>query len=91
MKTRYTFFADPGHGWLSVPLSEIKELGIADKISDYSYINGKSAYLEEDLDAGTFLDARTKAGYSKPSFKESHTDDRSPIRNYRGYSARAVV
>jgi hypothetical protein len=33
---RYTYITDPGHGWISVPLEDIKKLGIADKISSYS-------------------------------------------------------
>jgi len=28
----YTFFNDPGHGWLEVDRAEINELEIADKI-----------------------------------------------------------
>ena len=43
--------SDPGHGWLAVKLSEIKMLGIETDISEFSYIKGKTAYLEEDCDA----------------------------------------
>lgn len=56
----YRFHQDPGHGWIEVPMSEIRELGIADKISTYSYQSrdGRIAYLEEDCDAGEFINAR---------------------------------
>jgi hypothetical protein len=54
---RYTYITDPGHGWISVPLEDIKKLGIADKISSYSYMTQTTAYLEEDCDASIFLDA----------------------------------
>lgn len=50
----YRFIADPGHGWLVVPLAEVRASGA--KISPYSYINGDMAYLEEDCDAGAFID-----------------------------------
>lgn len=39
--SKYTFIADGGHGWLSVPLEEIKKLGITDQISAYSYMTHK--------------------------------------------------
>lgn len=54
----YIFFNDPGHGWLQVRKAELVELGIADKISSYSYMNATFAYLEEDCDAGVFLRAK---------------------------------
>ena len=62
--TEYLFIEDPGHGWLRVPLEELVELGIADQITIFSYQDQRYAYLEEDLDAGTFarskgLDLRT--------------------------------
>jgi hypothetical protein len=43
--------SDPGHAWLAVKLSEIKMLGIETEISSYSYVKGKTAYLEEEIDA----------------------------------------
>jgi hypothetical protein len=53
----YTFYSDPGHAWLRVPLSEITaEMGI----SAYSYRDNKYAYLEEDCDAYKFI--RTVCG-----------------------------
>ena len=35
---KYTFIADPGHGWLVVPLEEIRKLGIGGQISSCSYM-----------------------------------------------------
>ena len=35
--TEYLYITDAGHGWLKVPLAELLKLGIADKISSYSY------------------------------------------------------
>jgi hypothetical protein len=55
--SKYKFIADGGHGWISVPLEDIRRLGITDQISRYSYMTHKRVYLEEDRDAGLFLEA----------------------------------
>lgn len=54
----YTFISDPGHGWLRVKLDELRDLGIADKITQFSYRDGDDAWLEEDCDLSTFIVAR---------------------------------
>lgn len=76
----YRFIQDPGHGWLEVPLREIEKLGIAEKISGYSYIHGNNAYLEEDCDFSVFLDAKQAAG-EKVVFTEVYQEN-TPIRHY---------
>ena len=59
MKTKtYTYFTDPGHGWLRVKKSELDALGIANQISPYSYMRGDHAYLEEDCDMAKFMKAK---------------------------------
>ena len=88
MQNTYTFFNDPGHGWLRVELSELEP--IKDKISPYSYMDGKYAYLEEDCDAAVFL--KHKFGADCP-FAELEkrgvlTDvyqENTPIRDYEHY------
>ena len=85
--TKFHYYSDPGHGWLKVKISLLEELGIADKISSYSYMMGEHAYLEEDADASLFIDTMRKAG--KPyEFVEHCTkaDNRSAIRNYQRYN-----
>jgi hypothetical protein len=65
MKKTMTFqwTSDPGHAWLKVKESLIDQLGIASKISCYSYRDGQGeAYLEEDLDAEVFLSELRKHG-----------------------------
>lgn len=79
----YTFHADPGHAWLAVPTAELFALGIASEISGHSYVKGKTAYLEEDCDAGRFIKAWEIKNGQKMKFKETHTNDESPIRGYR--------
>ena len=55
----YLFFEDPGHGWLEVTRDELRQLGIADKISHYSYQSrdGSKVFLEEDSDLMKFAEA----------------------------------
>ena len=54
---RYSATADPGHGWLVVPVEDLIKLGIEKDITPYSYLSprGGKAYLEEDCDASRFL------------------------------------
>lgn len=87
--TVYDFYSDPSHGWLKVAREELETLGILDKISAYSYQRDNFVYLEEDLDAGVFLNAKAEM---VPEFKDKlkfreHTANRSSrIRNYRPFS-----
>jgi hypothetical protein len=75
----YMFHTDPGHGWLQVPLSEVKALHI--EVSRYSYRDDKFAYLEEDCDAPKFM----KAMGEEVAYIEKHTDNESFIRNLDQY------
>lgn len=82
----YDFYTDGGHGWLKVSLDEIKKLGIADKISGYSYIRGGFAYLEEDCDLSVFAQAKGVSGsIDSLGIKEHYSNDESEIRNYARY------
>lgn len=85
MQKVFNFYADPGHGWMAVKKQQLVELGIASKISPYSYQLGDTAYLEEDGDLDLFFEAfKTKTG-EKPVLKQHHSDRRSKIRNYDSY------
>ena len=77
------FHTDPGHGWLQVEKSELKELGIARDISGFSYQKGNNVYLEEDADASHYLRAMESRGV-KLKIQTVHKEN-SPIRNYRSY------
>lgn len=61
MKT-YTKYEDPGHGWLCVGKRELYALYIAHKISPYSFMNDKYAFLEEDNDMPLFIAAKKAKG-----------------------------
>jgi hypothetical protein len=87
---RYDFYADPGHGWLKVPRTELYELGISSLISCFSYVRGAYAYLEEDNDLSTFLRAKRATGV-QPSYRHHHTDRYSRIRHYASYSPQGAA
>jgi hypothetical protein len=69
---QFTYLQDPGHGWLIVPASLVRDLGVTP--SHYSYIDRASgyAYLEEDCDAGAFMRALRATGV-QPVIQEVHT------------------
>ena len=80
----YKLHTDPGHGWLAVRRSELRELNIADKISAYSYEKGQMVYLEEDCDLSIFIGAyRAKHG-ADPVWKTSYRD-KTFVRNCSNY------
>ena len=76
--------SDPGHGWLAVKLDELKMLGITSEISNYSYVKGKTVYLEEDCDAPRFIEAAKAKGITV-EVKHGAERDRSPIRYFKHY------
>ena len=78
----YTMHTDPGHGWLEVPLSEVKRLRL--DVSPYSYRKGAMAYLEEDCDFSLWLNAKRAAG--EPfKIQDVHSNDYSPIREFERF------
>jgi|TARA_B110000240_G_C13360531_1_gene393751 hypothetical protein len=76
--------SDSGHGWVAVKLAELKMLGIESKITEYSFVKGKTVYLEEDQDARTFFDAMKNKGI-EVSVRQGPPRDRSPIRSFKRY------
>ena len=84
MKNRkFTFFADPGHGWLEVDREDLHALKLSEKISRYSYAKGNKVYLEEDCDASLFLDSAKAEGWTI-NIQEKYQEN-TPIRNYQNY------
>lgn len=83
MQKSFTFYNDAGHGWVKVSKALLKELGIADKVSTYSYQRGADAYLEEDCDASLLVNALKERGI-EPKFTDKYSD-RSKIRGYESY------
>lgn len=83
-KKSYSFYSDPGHGWLKVKKDKLVMLGIADKISSCSHMRGEDAYLEEDCDAPAFLNALKERGVGY-EIKTFNTDKSSKIRSYESF------
>jgi len=86
----YIFHTDPGHGWLAVPFKDLIAFDITDKISGFSYIKGKTAYLEEDCDAGVFIDA-FKQRFGKMFEYRTSYQERTQIRYFENYTADKVA
>jgi hypothetical protein len=80
----FTFYADPGHGWLAVPRALLHELGIADDITPYSYQRLDHVYLEEDCDFSTFVRAMRAAGREFKTL-ETHSNGDSFVRALSPY------
>ena len=84
MELKVKLYTDPGHGWVAVKRKLLDELGIADKITYFSYQKGKTVYLEEDCDLSTFATAMNRKGIIL-KYDQKHTNNRHPIRNYENY------
>lgn len=83
MKKVFKFYSDPGHGWLAVEKNLLVKMGIADKISEYSYMKGETAYLEEDCDAAIFIKEYKRLGNEFRHISVYH--EKTPIRSYPRY------
>ena len=83
----YDWIADSGHAWLKVSIDEINALNIGHKISDYSYILGETVYLEEDCDAGIFLDALKERlpRHEAVHTTITHTQGDAPCRRFKRF------
>lgn len=83
----YVIHTDAGHAWVAVPLKTLVALACTRNISAYSYIKGKTAYLEEDCDFEVFVKAFELTFSKKPAFRYAkHYDGLSPIRSYERFT-----
>ena len=79
-------YSDPSHGWLKVQRKKVESLGIAARISSYSFQRGDWVYLEEDIDAGIFLNEFKTMNPNKTVVLRSHNSNKSSrLRNYDRY------
>lgn len=79
------FHTDASHGWICVKIAELEALGIADKITGFSYMRKQSAYLEEDTDYTTYLNALKSRGYELETVDGKIFDKPHPIRRFQPY------
>jgi hypothetical protein len=74
-------YSDPGHSWVKVSLKQLEKLDLLNQISQWSYLNGQFAYLEEDYDAMSYLTALQTRGIEF-TIKPHHSNKASRIRTY---------
>jgi hypothetical protein len=80
MTKTFKFYSDSSHGWLAVKLQLLEDLGLVNSISEFSYIKGKSVYLEEDGDLLVFKNAYEER-FGTFNMKAIDHGDRSWVRN----------
>ena len=80
-------YNDPSHAWGKVKRKVLDNLGIADKVSSYSYQYKDNVYLEEDADLLLVCRHLLFNTDVRIKFVEKHTDRESRIRSYERYAA----
>jgi hypothetical protein len=84
---KFNFHSDAGHGWLAVKFDLLRELNLLNDISEFSYIKGKTVYLEEDCDAGKFINAFKIRFGLEPIIVDLDQKGRSPIRSMHRFKS----
>lgn len=92
LPTRLKFISDPGHGWLRVPHKVIADAGLSKKdFSGSSYVDNDYMYLEEDLDAGVFIETFKRLNGAEPEYEMEYVGEtdrvyriRTKLRNLGG-------
>lgn len=90
----FKWFVDSGHAWLGVPMSEVIRVGVHLDISKYSFVSQstRTVYLEEDLDAGVFVQAYGREEFLALSVLDDYQDGmRQDIRGLRRFGLLAVA
>lgn len=88
---RFTLYYDAGHGWLAVTEALAATIGLTEgDFSAYSYREGDTLYLEEDLDASVFVRAWEAARGEILIHAVDH-GRYSPIRNMAAVRSRAYL
>lgn len=82
-------YSDAGHAWGKVKRQVLVNLGLADKVSTYSYQYKDNVYLEEDCDL-PLLCSTLMALDTRIKFVEKHTDRNSRVRSYSHYSTESA-
>jgi len=84
---KFDFYEDPGHGWLKAPVKLLQELGIAHRITRYSYLNrrGDYAFLEEDVDAPLFIRTMKEELGIEVEVRHHYADRNSNVRYNPSY------
>lgn len=78
------FHSDAGHGWLAIKEQKLKDIGVYEMVSGYSYRKGKTVYLEEDCDAPLAIGRLEELGIPF-TIKRGAYQERSNIRSYDSF------
>ena len=81
------YCSDSGHGWYAVKRQILVDLGIADKVSAFSYQRGATVYLEEDRDASALFATLQQKQILCAVKVGKNYEGRAPIRSYDCFSA----
>ena len=81
-----TYISDPSHSYLKVDVRTVENLGFMNKISEYSFFNDKSVWLECDCDAQLFFDALDEKSLPEPIIYSETLDVQAPFRLYPRFS-----
>ena len=85
MSKVFKFYHDAGHGWLAVKKNLLENLGLDKAISGFSYVKGKTVYLEEDSDLTLFKNTYEQLHGPLQTVSIDH-GDRSWVRNMPAYT-----
>jgi hypothetical protein len=80
-------YNDPGHAWGKVKRKVLDNLGIADKVTTYSYQYKDNVYLEEDCDLPFVCQHLLLNTNVQIKFVEKNSNRDSRIRSYERYVA----
>lgn len=75
-KFKIEIYSDPSHAWGAVHIDQAKDLGFANQISRYSFVDGDGfVYLEEDCDLGLLINAlcERNTGYEFVELDQSNS------------------
>ena len=85
-------FSDGGHGWLRVPIAEIRLAVLQGlRLTRFSYISEKYVYLEEDCDLSEWIRFREISPETIRCWKHSSANGHSKIRNYPCFTYRRLA
>ena len=79
-------YSDPGHAWAKCRREVLSNLGIANKVSAYSYQRNDYVYLEEDCDYPLLVEA-LKQRNTRIKCVERSSSNSSRIRSYERYAS----
>jgi len=85
-KLTVVFISDPGHGWVKISREKLIKLGIARKISSYSYQRAGWVFLEEDCDAALLIKTCELLKIKLVIKKKTPARNSSKIRNYQRFA-----